>query len=253
MAGSTQLERLLIEEISGVDDGANLAQGWAVMKGRRDLESAVEDSEAELTRYLNLRTALDAVASQVSSAPSDVVKAVSAVREWVGGELGTSDGDVGGSARKMVSKIKAILKGKGEQEMTKDELSAELDARLGTLSSDLAGVLKGAIADALTAAAPVAPAAPAAPVAPAAPAAPDAGAVTSAGDEPPQLDEVLKALEATQEALMKALDRIELLEKGTASRTSLDGEESQVLVKMTAPTVRDAIGLACAGKAVELR
>jgi hypothetical protein len=187
----TKLEKLLISEVSGVDDPANEAPGHLVLKS----------------------------AAQASAVAADA------------GETS------------MVGKITSFLHGKEEVDMTKEELLAGLAERDDALVTKFAEAVAKAVAPVeVIAPAPVATApAPAAP----APASAEAGLLTA--------EEVVKAIEEANapllEVMSKTLDRVEKLEKtsATAARKSLDGQEgapSDSGTVTTTPTVSDAIAKA---------
>lgn len=179
MMNPVELKKLLINEVSGVDDPANEIPGWMVQKAAEPGETA-------------------AAAAPVEDATSFVTR----LKDALG--VGT---------------------GKEHDDMTPEELKAELDTR----DTALVDSIGKAVAEAVTKAVTPAEAAPA-------PAAPAPAATETAPAVGLQIEDVEtaliagieKALEPYNTALEAVLNRLENTEKafGIAARTSLDGQES---------------------------
>lgn len=182
--GATKLERLLISEVSGVDDPANEVPGWLVAK------------------------------SAGAPCPEDERSAVA-----------------------LVAKIKALFSGKEDEDMTKDELNTELDARFSELGKSLAAQLAKSVEVLAGEGATGEPAAPAAPAEAAA--AEPAVSIT--------VEDVAKAFEdgiqPVLEVIDKTLDRLERIERAMAlaTRKSIDGQEDEPTGTSAKPGVREAI------------
>ncbi len=71
-----QLKGLKINEISGVDKGANLLTGWAVLKSKGP--DVIRQHEA-------LKRAVEVVAPSLKDAPAKVQEALSTVIDWLEG------------------------------------------------------------------------------------------------------------------------------------------------------------------------
>lgn len=211
---ATKLERLLIKEISGVDDPANETPGWMVAKSAE----TSGDSAAQIVIH-----------QHISPAP---------------GTPDEAPASPDGEALSVVGKIKALLTGKEDIEMTKEEMNAELDARFEGLTETLKSLIP-------------APSETPAPIeavvevpAAEAPATEDAQPVLTNED---LTKAVQDGLAPFLEVIDKTLDRIAGIEDTLAIRKSLDGQEERAPESAdNKPTLDDAFSKALAGHRVEL-
>lgn len=169
---------------------------------------------------------------------------------------GLSDAELEGSAddetaTSIVEKIKNLILGK-EIDVTKDEVAEVFDAKSDELVEKIAERLSKSVEPATSEATTEA----AAPAAEAAPAAPAAEVVDEPAAPALSAEDIAKAFEEAQapllEILDKVLDRVEALEKGTATRKSLTGQEDNHEDAPEEPTVQDAIKAALSGQKVTL-
>jgi hypothetical protein len=204
---ATKLEGLLIKEISGVDDPANEVPGWMVAKSGT--------------------VAADPAASEGSADPATVAEAV-------------APAPAEAEALSVVGKIRALLTGKEDIDMTKEEMNAELDVRFDALSETIKSLVPAAVeAPAEVAEIPAETAA----------ADPVVVGVTA--------EDVSKAIEdglaPFLEVIDKTLDRIAGIESALVIRKSLTGQESRDdETADNTPTLNDAFALALKGAKVEL-
>lgn len=209
---ATKLEGLLIKEISGVDDPANEAPGWMVAKSGTVADPAL-GTGIVVHQHFNTDTAT----------PADVEAPAPAEAE----------------ALSVVGKIKALLTGKEDIDMTKEELAIELDSRF----ADLSETLKSLVPASVEAPAEVAE------VAPEIAAVPETVPGVSAEDVAKAIEDGLAPF---LEVIDKTLDRIAGIESALVIRKGLDGQESRDESADTTPTLNDAFALALKGAKVEL-
>ena len=215
---ATKLEKLLISEVSGVDDPANEVPGWMIAKAA---EAAGAASAAEPVVI-----------------PADVVAPL--------------------DAPTIVEKIKNLLfptERKDDVDMTVDELNGVLDERFAalteTLGESLAKSLAPPVEGAGEAAAVINPASATEAVAVVVEE-PVPG--ITAEDVSKAIEE---AFAPYHEIFEKTLDRVERIEQAlaTGARKSLDGQEDGGTTKPDAPTtstLTDAVGKALKGETVVL-
>ncbi len=288
----TKLSKLLIGEVSGVDDPANELRGWLVSKSRgwnyEAAEARVrkatgaedaptpayascflwnagegEEPPADFGAYKflvadasesgELMLSLDAVrvaksAYSDSDIPEEDKHNVGELIELIETSL-VEEQEARKSDTSIVGKIKALLTGKEDIDMTKEELQKELDDRFAPLAEALETLSKS-----VEAPAPAGEEAPADGETVGAPATPEdetAPAVTHLTAE-----EVSKAIEDALsplvEAISKTLDRVAVVEERLAIRKSLDGQEDGDNGEPQKPTLSDAMKAAFSGHAVTL-
>lgn len=290
----TKLSKLLVAEVSGVDDPANELRGWLVAKSRskwdgeaaeKRVRAATGATEAPTPEYAEcflwnagdgdeLPSDFGAYKFLIADAADDgeltiSLEAVRAARaSYSAADLSDEDKAAVGelaerleerlaeeqeprrSTTSIVGKLKSLLTGKEDIDMTKEELQAELDARFGGLEDKL---------DALSKAVEVpAPAGEAAPVVEDAStketdATDDKDEDTSADASEALTKAIETALEPFVEALSKTLDRVAAVEERLSIRKSLDGQEEGEVEKDNKPTLNDAVSAAFRGHAVTLR
>jgi len=315
MATLSKLEKLLIGEVSGVDFGANLIDGWMIAKSRDgadadalsfvvgpeqpwvvgEAEARVraatgaedgpspkyaacflwQDGEAELTedgvpasygaykflvadvidgQLAVMPKALEAVkdrletSSLTDEAKADVAKTVSAL-EVVTKSASQSAGQQ--DAPSILDRLRKVLDGKDEIEMTQDELNAALDARMGALGDELVEKLRKSVE---------APSAEGAPAVEAAPAVEPAATPETPAEPQLSIEDVTKAIEEGMkpyhDIFEAVIDRVGNIETalGIAARKSLDGQEGEARgEEPQAPTTQTAIAKALQGHRVTLR
>ena len=286
MGVPTKLEKLLIGEVSGVDDPANQLPGWLTLKARAASEQPlpvgpdrpwdVEVAEArvrkatgagsapteayadcflwhdptepnsfgsyrflvvdEVDGHLALMPrALDAASKSLESSSVPAADQAQLRQLLARCEARVAKGNDGS----LVGKIKLLLSGKEDLDMTKDELNAELDSRLGPISAALETLAKS-VEVLPTALAPTPD--------------PDPDPEQETVTEEEVTKRLADALAPFHEILEKVLDRLERTEKALAIRKSLDGQESVGDGgEPRKPTVSDAIGAALRGRKVELK
>jgi hypothetical protein len=150
------------------------------------------------------------------------------------------------TATSLLGKIRDLIKGSGKEdiEMTKEELTTELDARFEAFGEALVEKLSKSVE---------------APEAEGATAVEKATEVEKTEVEKAEVVEpgltiedvtkaISEALEPYGEVFEKVLERIERTEKALAIRKSLDGQEGGEVEEAKEPTVGDAIAKAFAGR-----
>jgi hypothetical protein len=85
--GLTKLDRLLIHEMSGVDFGANEADGWLVIKSKDEQDDLLKEAEAVEAAHRSLLAAVDGFGPYLETAPDEVVAALSTVKQYLTGLL----------------------------------------------------------------------------------------------------------------------------------------------------------------------
>ena len=128
MAEGTELRKLLIEELSGVDEPAHGYADWLLTKSADDpaaLDAVLADAAQSFT---TLDEGLDATGDYLEGAPEDVRKAHSELSEYVASLAGDDDEGV---RNRFADKIRGFLqKGKGDEvAIEKDELITLLAER----------------------------------------------------------------------------------------------------------------------------
>ncbi len=261
---ATKLERLLISEVSGVDDPANQLPGWRVLKAAGDepdlllaLAGEMEvftKAAADKTPYgdvtyadpgyqedgkkrypLDSETHIRAAWSYINQAGnadlysaddlSKVKAKIQAAMKKIGAEVSTTkSAETVDSNSTIVAKIKGILLG---SPTGKDDL--EMDkAELTAILDERDEALVQKVAEAVSASVPV-------PAEGEGATEPEAGATASAeSSEAPALtaEDITKAIQEAlapyNEILEGMLDRTEAIESalGVAARKSLDGQET---------------------------
>ena len=286
----TKLSKLLVDEVSGVDDPANELRGWLVAKSRG---WNVESAEARVRKHTGAEEAPNAEYAECflfntgegEELPSDfgaykfliadvenddLVISLDAIRAakatYPDSSLSQEDKDAMGQlidrlearlteeqeSRKnttsIVGKIKALLTGKEDIDMTKEELQAELDERFVALGDALAERLSKSVETP-------------APEGEELPTAEEPTVVEGEAQETAVAaitsedvaKAVTEALETVIEAVSKTLDRLSAVEDRLAIRKSLDGQEAAGEGDEPAtPTISDAITAAFKGRAVTL-
>lgn len=280
----TKLSKLLIGEVSGVDDPANQLRGWVVAKSRgwnvEDAEARVrkatgaeaaptaeyaecflwnsgaadelpEDYEAykfliaDADEAGELLISLPAVrAAKAAYAETDIPEddkvAVGSLIDQLEARL-VAEQEENTSRTSIVGKIKALLTGKEDIDMTKEELQKELDERFGSLDEKLSELSKSVEAPA--------------------PAGEEAAEGEETQEQPEATEEaaaavltaedVSKAIEESLgpivEAISKTLDRVAVVEERLAIRKSLDGQEDGGTDEPQKPTLSDAMKAAFNG------
>ena len=195
-----------------MDDPANEAPGWMVAKSGTSPDAAV--GGVVVHQHFSVT---DPAASAEVEAPAPAEAA----------------------ALSVVGKIKALLTGKEDIEMTKEEMNAELDVRFDALSETLKSLIPASVE------------------APAEVATPEAAPEEPAVAAGVTADEVSKAVEdglaPFLEVIDKTLDRIAGIESALAIRKSLDGQETRDDESAdNKPTLNDAFTAALKGRKVEL-
>ncbi|MDP9302937.1 MAG: hypothetical protein M3O92_00315 [Actinomycetota bacterium] len=105
----TKLEKLLIQEVSAVDDPANAAPGWAVLKSRGAADVSVDDLRKAVNETIARAVALAVV--------DDVAKATAAyneIFETVLNRLEAVEDRLAGAARKSIEGQDELLVIKAE-------------------------------------------------------------------------------------------------------------------------------------------
>ncbi len=152
--GLTKLDRLLIKEISGVDFGANEADGWLVMKSR-DHDDLLKEAEEVEAAHKALLAAVDGFAPYLETAPDEVQAALSTVKSYLAGLLSEEpEGGEGEEAEQQsTDAAKSRLRRWFDSVFRKDDLDeAELREALGLVDLDPVD-LRDALAKAVEAAA----------------------------------------------------------------------------------------------------
>ena len=127
MAEGTELRKLLIEELSGVDEPAHGFADWLLMKSADD--SALDDVLADVAQgFTGLDEGLEATRDYLDAAPEDVRKAHADLSAYVA-SLSADDDE--GVRNRFAGKIRGFLqKGKGDEvAIDKDELITLLAER----------------------------------------------------------------------------------------------------------------------------
>lgn len=236
------MDRLLVSEVSGVDDPANGIPGWALMKSADELNAVLGEYEKTEKANADLLSAMEGAMERMSDAPEEVVSAMKTIVGYL-----KQDGGSESPAKKFMERVRDLVKREKvneteEIEVTKEELNTELDNRFASFAEQIGGQLKDTLTKALE------------------PAKEEPVKSESEGEDADKIVESLaevleKELNPVREALMKTLDRVEALEKNTVGRTSLEGQDDRSGddVEKSKNTLRGAIRSALDGKKVELR
>jgi hypothetical protein len=286
------LSKLLIGEVSGVDDPANLLRGWVVAKSRgwnyeaaearvrkatgaddaptpayascflwnsgegEDLPEdfgAYKFLVADATTDGELVLSLDAVRAVKSilpnsELPEDELASVSSVVEQLETAM-VEEYEARKSDTSIVGKLKALLTGKEDIDMTKEELQKELDERFASLDEKLETLSKS-----VEAPAPAGEEAPAdGETAPEPTASEDETVAPVASISAEDISKAVEeALEPVIEAISKTLDRVAVVEERLSIRKSLDGQEDGETGEPQKPNLSDAMKAAFSGRAVTL-
>ncbi len=291
MTPLAKLEKLLIQEVSGVDAPANGLDGWMLQKAAGGFSALplgpdqpwhVGDAEARIRKATGADTAptpayAACFLSHADTAPADLPddfgvykflvcdvvndkicvmpQAISAAAQRLADSSLTdtnkasvlklinglekaagADAKKGDDAQTIVGKIKSLLAGQGKDDidMTKDELTVELDSRFAGLEQSIAEAVAKSVEVA----------APAIETEETVAETPEPG-LTEDQVTKALTDGIETALQPLLEVVDKAFDRIERLEKHLriATRKSLDGQESGAgeTEQEATPTVKDAI------------
>lgn len=198
---ATRLEGLHLEEVSGVDEPANEIPGWLVVKSAHNLE----EIHAEIAEvHEDLGIALEDAALYLGDAPENVLAAHGTLKKWVGRLLGGSEEP---------AEADTLMKERKQTEMTHDELNAILDERDAGLLREFTDKV-GEIVKSLEPEEPTE----------------ETTSYVSAEDFEAlkgELAEERENHEATREALLKAFDRLENIEKRFVTSNSLPGQEDE--------------------------
>jgi len=102
---ATRLAKLKIDEVSGVDDPANLTPGWLVMKSKDELEAILKTAENMQGELGMLGTALAISEDALGAAPDEVKDAVAKLRAHIESEAKPEDVEKVSLAQKIVRLI----------------------------------------------------------------------------------------------------------------------------------------------------
>ena len=214
---ATKLEKLLISEVSGVDDPANEVPGWMIAKAAEAAGAA---------------SATESVVVPVESAPLDAPTIVEKIKSLL-----------------------FPTERKDDVEMTTEELNGVLDERFAALTETLGESLAKSLAPPVEGAGEVAAVIdPASATEAVAVVVEEPVPGITAEDVSKAIEE---AFAPYHEIFEKTLDRVERIEQAlaTGARQSLDGQEDGGTTKPDAPTtstLTDAIGKALKGETVVL-
>lgn len=156
--GLTKLDRLLIREMSGVDFGANEADGWLVIKSKDEQDNLLKEAEAVEAAHRSLLAAVDGFGPYLETAPDEVVAAIGTVKQYLTGLLAEeTDGEGEAAEQESTDAAKSRLRKWFDGLFRKDDIDINpRDAReaLGLEVIDLDPVdLRDALGKAVEAAA----------------------------------------------------------------------------------------------------